>query len=325
MTVSDHPHEAAPGEDPPAAAFAPPDGLPPAFAPSVGQPPAFPPPVGQPPALVPSVGQPPVFPPPVGQPVAFPPPVGQPAPFPPPAGPPPAVGQRSARSTGRGRLLLILLLVAGLAGVGGGATGLFVELTRPATRAEIGAAGQAEVASRWQRLAAGRIFPPVVTYTTSDGATASMTRVGIAPGISCAAGLDARVLPLFRRYGCQGVLRATYLDQSGTIAGTVGVAVLRSPAAAQAVAGAMPQQGGVRVPVFSGTRAAPFGNGQRQFISASTLGPYVFLFAGGPTDGRPLGDLPGGSISDAGFGIVQRVTAVLTGGARPCARKDIRC
>lgn len=36
-----------------------------------------------------------------------------------------------------------------------------------------------------------------------------------------------------RRHGCRMVLRATYLDASGTLAVTMGVAVMDSPLAAQ--------------------------------------------------------------------------------------------
>jgi hypothetical protein len=42
--------------------------------------------------------------------------------------------------------------------------------TRPATPAEIAAAGQAELASRGERLTAGQLFPPRVGYAGPAGA-----------------------------------------------------------------------------------------------------------------------------------------------------------
>lgn len=307
MSVPDHTPGATPaGEPSPAAEFAPPDGPRFAFAPPDGLPAAFPPLAGPP--------------------VTFPAPVGQPVTFPPPAGPPVAGGQPRAGRTRPGRLLLILALIAGLAGVGGGGTGLVIEFTRAPTRAEVTAAGQAEVASRWQRLPAGQLFPATVSYITTDAMTTSAVRVGIAPEASCAAALDPGILALFRRYGCRGVLRATYLDESGTVAGTVGVAIMRSPAAATAAADGVPPAAGIRVPAFPGTRAALFGNAQRDLgLAARAQGPYVFLFAGGSADGRPAADLPANASLDLGTGLVAREMSILTGGPRPCARKDVRC
>ncbi len=259
-------------------------------------------------------------------PPAFPPPAGPPVTLPPPAGPPLAGGRPPGRRGRHSRLLLILLLVAGLAAAGGSGTGLFIEFTRHATRAEITAAGRAEVASRWRRLAAGQIFPATIRYTTTGAITTPAVRIGIAPEASCAAALDPGIRRLFRRYGCLGVLRATYLDESGTVAGTVGVAIMRSPAAAAAAAEQLPPGAGVRVPPLAGTRVALFGNANRDLsLAARAEGPYVLLFAGGAADGRPAAYLPANASVDLGSGIVARETGILTGGPPPCARKDVRC
>jgi hypothetical protein len=62
----------------------------------------------------------------------------------------------------RGRLrtgAIVVLVLAGLAGLAGGGIPLYAELTRHATGAEVAAAGRAEIATRWQRLPAGSIFP----------------------------------------------------------------------------------------------------------------------------------------------------------------------
>ena len=94
----------------------------------------------------------------------------------------------AAGGTRRSRLrtvALILFVVAGLAGLGGGGSLLAVVLTRPPASAEIAAAGRAEIASRWQRLPAGKIFPATIGYLTSDGLDTAASRVGIASITSC--------------------------------------------------------------------------------------------------------------------------------------------
>src|SRR5260221_480079 len=132
-----------------------------------------------------------------------------------------------------GGVALTLLVAAGLAGVGGGGVGLALELPRTATKAEVAAAVQAEIASRWQRLAAGKIFPEAVGYSTSDESAPMTARlVGIASPASCAAALDPPAASLLRRYGCATVLRATYVDASGTLATTAGIVVMTSASAA---------------------------------------------------------------------------------------------
>jgi hypothetical protein len=216
--------------------------------------------------------------------------------------------------------------VAGLAGLGGGGTALLAELTRSPTTAEVAAADQAEVATRWQRLPAGQIFPPAIRYTTSAGAATTALRVGIAPQSSCTAALDLRVVNAFVGHGCVAVLRATYLDESGTLAATIGIVVMGSVAGAQAADDAMPGNTGIEIARFPGTRAALFGNAQRDFaVGPRAQGPYVFLFAAGATDGRPWADHTTGAPVDLGSGIVAQEISILTGGPRACSRKDIRC
>jgi hypothetical protein len=70
------------------------------------------------------------------------------------------------------RLTVLGLIVMGLAGVGGGGWLVYSELARPATHAEVAAAARAEIASRWERLAAGQIFPaniPPGGYSLANG------------------------------------------------------------------------------------------------------------------------------------------------------------
>ncbi len=232
-------------------------------------------------------------------------------------------------------IVLAVLLVLGLAGVGGGAAALAHELTRAPTKAEMAAAVQAEIASRWQRLPAGKIFPATISYSTSDfDVTVTATRVGIAPATSCAAALDPAVSALLRRFGCVAVLRATYVDESGTLAATAGVAVMTSAAAANGVVGisdtSPPGLTGVGVRTFSlpGTVADLFGDPQRRAFGAidASQGRYLFFWAAGYTDGRVSGSAtatPG--LVDLGEGVLVGVQAAFTAHGSACQMKDIRC
>jgi hypothetical protein len=232
----------------------------------------------------------------------------------------------------RGRLrtgAIVVLVLAGLAGLAGGGIPLYAELTRHATGAEVAAAGRAEIATRWQRLPAGSIFPATVSYLTSDGLRTTARRVGIAPRVSCPAAVDPAAAAVLRRHGCVTVLRATYLDASGTLAVTVGVAVMPSLAAAQAAVNALPSgpgQPGLRAVRFPQTTAGLFGNAQRsrQDVAASH-GSYAYFYAAGYTDGRSAGNRSAPGPGDLGNGVIGQIVTVLSGGPQPCARKDIRC
>lgn len=222
--------------------------------------------------------------------------------------------------------VLALLLVAGLAGLGGGGSALYFELTRPPTAAEVRAAGQTEIASRWQRLPAGRIFPATVSYFTASESEATASRAGIAPRAGCTEALDPPVAALSQRHGCLAVLRATYLDESGTLAVTVGVAVMPSGAAASAVANGVSGHGGIRAARLPGTQASLFGDRQRAWFGpAAARGPYVIFYAVGHTDGRR-----GPAAADAGpvglgSDIAGQIGNTLTLGGPPCGRRDVRC
>lgn len=237
---------------------------------------------------------------------------------------------RRPRRLRRG-VALILLVAAGLAGVGGGGAGLALELTRTATKAEVTAALQAEIASRWQRLAAGKIFPAAVGYTTSDeGAPMTARLVGIARPASCAASLDPSVAGLLSRYGCVTVLRATYLDASGTLAATAGIVVMTSASAAdQAVraSGGGAESSGVRTFTLPGTVADQFGDPQRRaFSPMQSMGPYVFLYVAGYADGRVSGSATAyPPLVDLASGVLSRLQTVLTSHGSACEMKDIRC
>jgi hypothetical protein len=225
--------------------------------------------------------------------------------------------------------LLVVLVLAGLAGLAVGGFALHAELTRPATAAEAAAAGRAEIATRWQRLPAGQLFPASISYLSPGKQRTTALRVGIAPAASCASALDPPVAAIFRARGCRTVLRATYADASGALAVTVGIVVLSSTSAAQSAVSDLtiqPGHAGVRAASFPGTRAAGYGEAQRGwFHAAAGDGPYAFLYAAGFADGRTgTGDLTTGP-AHLGNGVLNRLITELTGGGAPCSRADIRC
>jgi hypothetical protein len=242
----------------------------------------------------------------------------------PPAAPPARVRRPRWRTP-----VLIVLALAGVAGLAAGGFGLHQELTRRATAAEAAAAGRAEIATRWQRLPASRLFPATVSYLSPGKLRTTAVRVGIAPAASCAAGLDVPAEEIVRAHGCRTVLRATYADASGSLAVTVGIVVLPSTAAAQGAASDLiiqPPPAGVRVVSFPGTRAAGYGEPQRGWFHAEAgNGPYVFLYAAGFIDGRQGFSQNAKWPRDLGIAVLKRLVTELTAGGAPCSRADIRC
>lgn len=216
-----------------------------------------------------------------------------------------------------------MLIVVGLGAVTGGGFLLVRDLTRTAT-------ASLEVASRWQRLPAGTIFPRSIRYTDADSLNTTARRVGIAPPSRCGVALDRRVAAVVKRAGCTTVLRATYVDASGTLISTVGVAVMASAhAARQASALVMPSQlsAGIRSVRFGGTIADEFGDSQRQLFAFVYMpGPYLFFSTGGYADGRTSKSTRVSSNLNAlNNGVMTEVGNVLTHVGAPCKLKDIRC
>jgi hypothetical protein len=167
-----------------------------------------------------------------------------------------------------------------------------------------------QVASRWQALPAGTIFPASVPYQLSAsvlGYTTALNlnalRVGIAPQQSdCARSVtSAAAGAMLRRDGCEVVLRATYVDSTRSYVMTVGVAVLPSAsaaadagtglsqpmlAAAHDANGAARLAAGVTVVRFGGP-AAELYDYNRQISASFSYGPYVVMYAAGYADNRP--------------------------------------
>ena len=187
-----------------------------------------------------------------------------------------------------------------------------------------------EYGKRWRTLAAGSIFPASVSYVppsalSDDPAlTLSARRIGIARQASCTAAVDPPAARALNSDGCIAVLRATYVDGTGSFVVTVGAAVLpgtgQAAAAARSVSGAAGTDGlgpTVRTVSFKNTLAASFTDPRRQLSGAVAGGSYVVLYAVGYADNRPKEPVAGDSYTDgemtsAGAGVARAVLAVLS-------------
>ncbi len=228
--------------------------------------------------------------------------------------------------------LAVTAVVAGLIGLAASLVGLDVGIMpRHFTASEQQKITSWEVGKRWRTWPAGAIFPAAVTYripatnlASDTGLTLTARRVGIAPEASCATVTDTAAAGLLARHGCTAVLRATYVDATGAFVTTVGVAVLPSARAADAVAAALSSPGalspGVRVASFPGTLSAWFGNQGRQVSLSISVGPYLVMYAAGYADGRPRAGAEGdkyghGELLSVAEGIADDIAANM--GAQP--------
>lgn len=200
---------------------------------------------------------------------------------------------------GRGRAALFgLLLAAGLCGLAVSAFGVAHQLLpRQFTVAQQRRIMTWQMTRRWRAESAGQIFPQTVRYDlpqsaldSSQGLVLAAHRLGIATKTSCAAGLTAKAARILVAHGCSAVLRASYLDASGSLVATMAVAVLPDAQAARMATGELTGPG--RNPALvqslrvARTAAAAFGDAQRQLSSTSYGGPYVIMTTVGFADGR---------------------------------------
>jgi hypothetical protein len=219
--------------------------------------------------------------------------------------------------------------VLGIGGLGWGGFSAAKELTRKATKAEISAALAREIATRWQRLPAGKIFPATVSYQDSEGDDANATLVGIAPRIVCKDAVGPNVAQRLDSLGCSTMLRATYADQSGSLATTVAIGVMPSSDAAerawQSLNPINPAQG-LHAVAFSGTIVRNFGDAQRGAAGMDRNGPYVLLYTAGYTDGVPgRAARANPELAPLGSGVLTAIEYALLGHGSPCSMKDIKC
>ncbi len=227
--------------------------------------------------------------------------------LPPPGWPPPgpwlehepaSTARRGTRRWRRG--LYLLLLILALAGLAAALTGVVVQfLPRTFSAAQKQQITAWEMGKRWRLWPAGEIFPATVHYqipalalSGPSGLTLTARRVGIGGQAACLAAADPAAAKVLLSHGCTAVLRATYTDASQSLAVTVGVAVLPSPAAARAALRGVPGMNGdgmapgLRAVPFRRTLAARFGNRQRQLSWDRAAGPYLVFATVGYADGR---------------------------------------
>jgi len=236
------------------------------------------------------------------------------------------LGAAGARHSAGWRIGVILAaLIVGLGGLAVSAAGAASQLLpRRFSAAQEQQIITWETARRWLVRSAGQIFPAAVSYQLPGYSLASGTglnltaqRIGIARQAACGAATDPVAARALKLRGCSAVLRATYVDSTGSLLVTVGVAVLPNAAAAAAAASTLPRGGrpgaGVRTVAFPGTLAASFGDRQRQLSWAVNDGSYLIMSAAGYADGRPRVPLSSDSYA------AQEMTSVADGVAAAVA------
>jgi len=225
--------------------------------------------------------------------------------------------------------VVVAALVAGIAGLGISLVGIGTQLLpRQFTTLQQRQITDWEAGARWRVLPTGTIFPATVRYSPpvalddDAGLTLTATRIGIARQASCrAAAADSVTAAVLARHGCEAVLRASYVDGTGSYVVTVGVAALPGTAQAKAanreLAGAAGGAGaGVRTAQFAGTPAAGFAKKQRQISARATAGSYLIFYTIGYADGRPKVPVTEDRYADAemtgvGAGVARAVGSVL--------------
>jgi hypothetical protein len=211
-----------------------------------------------------------------------------------------AVVPREAARTGWRWIAALVALAVGLGGLAVAAVGVAHQLMpRQFTSAQESQIMTWEMARRWRALPAGEIFPDSLTYempapviAPAPGGTLEARRLGIGRQAGCGADVSDPAKRVLAEHNCGALLRATYLDSSGSILVTVALAVLPDTSAASAAASALtaPHSGmtfALGTLAVRGTPAARFRNRQRQLAYATSEGPYVVLATAGFTDGRP--------------------------------------
>jgi hypothetical protein len=192
----------------------------------------------------------------------------------------------------------VTLLIAALCGLGVAAVGAAHQLLpRQFTAAQRQRIETWEMTRRWRALPAGKIFPAAVSYQLPSsafygqpGLKLSAHRLTIDTSANCKGSLSVTAARILAHHGCAAVLRATYVDASGSLVATVGVAVLPDSSAAQAVVSAL-GNGSAAEPLralkVAGTLADEFRDPERQVSRVAAAGPYVVFSTAGFTDGRP--------------------------------------
>jgi hypothetical protein len=234
----------------------------------------------------------------------------------------PGAGAEPPRRAARGRRAAALTALAlGVAGFVISAVGVAAQiLPREFTAGQQQQIKSWEIASRWQELTAGRIFPATVSYQLSAQVLEDTTplnlnamRVGIAPQSGCTTNVTttAAAAAVLRQNGCKAILRATYTDSTRSYVMTVGVAVLPSGAAAAKASQSLTQPhltsagdantealaAGILAVRYRGSDASRY-NYNRQLSGSIPDGPYLIMYSAGYADSRPRVPLTEDQYSD---------------------------
>ena len=224
----------------------------------------------------------------------------------------------------------VAALVLGVAGLAVALTGIALQLLpRQFSAEQQRQISDWEIGKRWRTMSAGAIFPASLRYappptlpSDDPGLWQTADRVGIASQASCAAATDpAAVGAVLARHGCEAMLRATYVDGTGSYVITVGVAAMPGSAqvnaAKQALTGVGSRNGaGVRTVPVAGSLAVAFTDPRRQLSDSMAAGPYLVFYTIGYTDDRPrqlvtddhYGDA---EMTAAGAGVAQAVASTV--------------
>jgi hypothetical protein len=212
----------------------------------------------------------------------------------------PAPGPAAPLSpAGRSRLrswLTVTAMVLGLLGLAASAAGIAVQvLPRRFSAAQQQQIMAWESARRWRATSAAKIFPAAITYQLPSyalsgpaGLPLRARRVGIGRRAGCMPGADRAAAAVLSRHGCTALLRATYVDATGSLVVTVGVAVLPGAAATAASIRALPRHGAVRRPAI----ALPTADRRLRARTAAVVlrrrgGPYLIMSVVSYADDRP--------------------------------------
>lgn len=252
-----------------------------------------------------------------------------------PPGEVPKPDEAPKRRPGRRLFALIALTVAGLAALGGGVFGLVWAFSRVPDSAQVTAVANAESARQWRWLPAGKLFPATVGYaSTAENVPLSAALVGIAPAVSCATGTDKATAKALTAAGCVTVLRATYTDASHTALDTVGIAVMKSSAAANNADSSLGSgtSSGLLPVSFPATVSSAFTAQGRTLMDTQVTGRYVIFDAAGYADGRKAvaasngeGSTGGTGVSDLASALSTSVMNELSPSGNPCADREVRC
>lgn len=205
------------------------------------------------------------------------------------------------------------------------------ELTRKPTASELRVAAGREQTVRWRNRTVAEIFPAAVGYEASGpAARGTAHRIGVAPPARCDQAFDKAIADVLAKHGCPTVMRATYLDASGTQITTVGIVRAQNGSAADDMEFAAEHAGqgqGLRALTFPGTAGAAFDDARRQRFSTLSNGSGYLLFrTSGWVDGRPR--LSGKSMTEkfeSGESLLVSLVKPLAGKVPPCSAKGVRC